>query len=537
MEQLKVLIVDDEHLIRNLLRMRINWEQQGLIIIGEASNAQEALEFIDKQQPDIIFTDIYMPNIDGIELSRKVLEKYPNIKIVVVTGHDEFEYAQQSIKLGIFDFLLKPIRAADLLHVADKLKGKIAEERAQNEEMEQLRAELRQNFPYLREKFLQQWLQGKLSREELRGKAAYFNVPQLLGHEAYQVAVIEVALVSEKHTEEQLILLGMEVKHSIEALLQGETRVILVPDAVQRFVMISFQSSAAEFVEFCESLIACLTQASACVASIGIGRTREDVHEAYLGYQEACRAIRYKAFTGNNQVICLKDIVESRRQPYRSDPELLQQLQFYVSVGSTEGALELLTRIFAVPFSGVAQFRLAAMDVITECQRAAMEQQIEEEQGLPKEMLVSMFTVDNLPELVQALKRYVSNISEAICAKNQAREGNLIGQVRAYLEEHMGDSQVGLASTAAAFFVSPGHLGRLMKKETGQTFVEYLTYIRMKKAEMLLKTTDLKGYEIGELVGIPDPHYFSILFKKVNGRPMNEYRNSGNGSHSGNSGN
>jgi len=97
--------------------------------------------------------------------------------------------------------------------------------------------------------------------------------------------------------------------------------------------------------------------------------------------------------------------------------------------------------------------------------------------------------------------------------------------VKEYLENNMNDPKLGLASTASNFFVSPGHLGRLMKKETGQTFVEYLTNIRIKKAESLLNKTDLKGYEIGELVGITDAHYFSILFKKCTGISMNQYRN------------
>lgn len=99
MGKLKVLIVDDEYLIRNLLKMRIDWEQQGMQIIGEAANASDALDFVDKHRPDIIFTDIYMPSIDGIEFSTRVLQMYPDIKVVVVTGHDEFEYAHKSIKI------------------------------------------------------------------------------------------------------------------------------------------------------------------------------------------------------------------------------------------------------------------------------------------------------------------------------------------------------------------------------------------------------------------------------------------------------
>ncbi|MFC9712297.1 response regulator [Paenibacillus sp. NPDC056933] len=524
MGQLNVLIVDDEYLIRNLLRMRIDWAEQGMRIMGEASDAQEALALVDKQQPDIIFTDIYMPNMDGIELSRVILEKYPDIKIVVVTGHDEFEYARKSIQIGIVDYLLKPIRAAELHTVTDKLRVMIDDERKRGQEIRKLRADLERNFPYLREKFLLQWLNGVLpTQAEIREKAAYFNIPMLLESDGIQVAVIEISTASAKETEEQLILLSMECSNEIDAFYEKEPGVIRLTDTRNRIVIISLNPNV-DFIEDGEELISLLTTSYPCAVSMGIGRKHGLVEDAPAVYQEACRALAYQAFVGKNQVVCFEDIVDNREQCYRSNADLLQRFQFYISVGSSSRAIEVLHHIFDVSFSSVSQFRLAAMDVITECQRSAMEQQLESDQVFNKETLVSILTVDHLPELLNRLESYVRYVSETVYAKNQTKEDNLISQVKTYLEDHMGDPNIGLANTAAAFFVSPGHLGRLMKKETGRTFVEYLTNLRMKKAEALLKQTQLKGYEIGEQVGITDPHYFSVLFKKIMGRSMNEYR-------------
>lgn len=524
MEKLKVLIVDDEYLIRNLLRMRIDWEKQGLTIIGEASNAHEALDMVDEQQPDIIFTDIYMPSINGIEFSREVLAKYPDIKIVIVTGHDEFEYAHQSIKMGISDFILKPIRASDLLNVTDKLKCKIYEERTREKVLKKLKEELRRSFPYLREKYLHQWLRGALSKEEILEKADYFKLPLFLSKDAFQIAVLEISAAAEKQSEEQLIILGMECKNKVEAFFQDDFRVIILTDTPNQLVIITFNQGT-NLVSECESLITLLIESYKCYVNIGIGRKRVHIQEGHLGYQEACHALHYKVFVGNNQVVCFEDIVGNREEHYRSNPDLLQQLQFSISVGSEERAIQSLSHIFDVSFSSTSQFRLAAMDVINECQRAAIEQQVEDEEVSNNETLVSILTADSLPELMNILESYVLCVSRIIYSKNQAKEGNLIGQVKEYLENNMNDPKLGLASTAGAFFVSPGHLGRLMKKETGQTFVEYLTNIRMKRAESLLMKTDLKGYEIGEQVGIKDAHYFSILFKKCTGMSMNQYRN------------
>ncbi|MEK4271808.1 response regulator [Paenibacillus sp. FSL R7-0026] len=580
-EPLKVLIVDDEYLIRNLLRMRIDWEQQGMSIVGEASDAQEALDQMELLRPDIVFTDIYMPKMDGIELSRILMERYPSLKIVIVTGHDEFEYARQSVKLGISDFILKPIRASELLQVTAKLRAAIEQEVGREYELMKLREEMKQGLPYLRERFVNQWLSDVMPEDELQEKARFFGIPISSGEPGSRIAVMEVEVAvpqakiaapevyphlsepyhqtpqtyqvqrgpqqqqhqhvqpqlsqhqteADPHTAEEIhILLRMVGMKQVQVFYPEDSQTIIVMDPHNRIVVLSLGADTefANQVQQLQEELQHTLKLEGCEVdvTVGIGQWQSGWGRACVGYREACRALDYQAFVGKNQVICFEDLViEGGKRPYHSDAQLLQQLQFYVSVGAGEEAVLLLERMLSVPFSDVSQFRMAAMDVVTECQRAAIEQQIEGEHALNKEAVAAIFTADHLPELKSMLEQHVRTVSDVIQAKRQAKEGNLIDRVIAYLEENMANPEVGLSSTAAAFYISSGHLGRLMKKETGQTFVEYLTQLRMKKAEMLLKQTDMKGYEIGEQVGIPDPHYFSVLFKKHIGRSMNEYRN------------
>lgn len=579
-EPLKVLIVDDEYLIRNLLRMRIDWEQQGMSIIGEASDAEEALNQVELLRPDIVFTDIYMPKMDGIELSGILMERYPNLKIVVVTGHDEFEYARQSVKLGISDFILKPIRASELLQVTTKLRVAIEQEMGREYELMKLREEMKQSLPYLRERFVNQWLSDVMPEDELQEKARFFGIPISSGEPGLRIAVMEVEVAvpqakiaapevyphlsepyhqtlqthqaqrgsqqqqqhdqlhlsqhqTEAHrqpAEEIHILLRMVGMKQVQAFYPQDSQTIIIMDPHNRIVVLSFgeDTEFANQVQQLQEELQHTLKLKGCEVdvTVGIGQWQSGWGRACVGYREACRALDYQAFVGKNQVICFEDLViEGGKRPYHSDAQLLQQLQFYVSVGAGEEAVLLLERMLSMPFSDVSQFRMAAMDVVTECQRAAIEQQLEGEYALNKEAVAAIFTAGHLPELKSMLEQHVRTVSDVIQAKRQAKEGNLIDRVMAYLEENIGNAEVGLSSTAAAFYVSSGHLGRLMKKETGQTFVEYMTQLRMRKAETLLKQTDLKGYEIGQQVGIPDPHYFSVLFKKHIGRSMNEYRN------------
>lgn len=581
-DPIKVLIVDDEYLIRNLLRMRIDWEQQGMTIIGEASDAEEALDQVELLRPDIVLTDIYMPKMDGIELSGILMERYPNIKIVVVTGHDEFEYARQSVKLGISDFILKPIRASELLQVTAKLRAVIEQEVGREYELLKLRKEMEQSLPYLRERFVNQWLSDVIPEDEIQEKARFFGIPISSGEPGLRIAVMEVEVAvpqakiatpeASQHlsetshqahqarqphqlsqvqrepqhdqthlswhrtkaypqpAEEIHILLRMVGMKQVQAFYPQDSQTVIVMDPHNRIVVLSVGANTefANQVQQLQEELQHTLKLEGCEVdvTVGIGQWQSGWGKACVGYREACRALDYQAFVGKNQVICFEDlIIEGGKRSYHSEAQLLQKLQFYVSIGAGEEAILLLERMLSVPFSDVLQFRMAAMDVVTECQRVAIEQQLEGEHALNKEAVAAIFTADHLPELKSMLKQHVRTVSDVIQAKRQAKEGNLIDRVMAYLEENMSNAEVGLSSTAAAFYVSSGHLGRLMKKETGQTFVEYLTQLRMKKAEMLLKQTDLKGYEIGEQVGIPDPHYFSVLFKKHIGRSMNEYRN------------
>lgn len=356
-EPLKVLIVDDEYLIRNLLRMRIDWKQQGMTIIGEASDAEEALEQVELLRPDIVFTDIYMPKMGGIELSGILMERYPNIKIVVVTGHDEFEYARQSVKLGISDFILKPIRASELLQVTAKLRAAIEQEMGREYELMKLREEMKQSLPYLRERFVNQWLSDVIPEHELQEKAHFFGIPISSGKPGLRIAVMEVEVavpqakidapevyphlsetshqVHEAHqarqphqlsqvqgapqhgqpqlsqhqteahpqtVEEIHILLRMVGMKQVQAFYPEDSQTIIVMDPHNRIVVLSLGVDT-EFANQVQQLQEELQQTlklEGCEVdvTVGIGQWQSRWGKACVGYREACRALDYQAFVG-----------------------------------------------------------------------------------------------------------------------------------------------------------------------------------------------------------------------------------------------
>lgn len=134
-DKLNVFIVDDEYLIRNLIKMKVNWEKVNMEVIGECGNAEDALNMLDELKPDIIFTDICMPSMNGIEFSKVIKDKHPNTKIVVVTGYDDFNYARDSVRIGVSDYILKPINSDEIMEVLERVKGEILAYRKHEEEL------------------------------------------------------------------------------------------------------------------------------------------------------------------------------------------------------------------------------------------------------------------------------------------------------------------------------------------------------------------------------------------------------------------
>ncbi|HYH01502.1 MAG TPA: response regulator [Bacillota bacterium] len=285
-QALKVLLVDDEVLVRDLLKKCVAWERLGATIVGEAAGAGEAMEMVDQLLPDLVFTDICMPAVDGIGLSELIRAKYPWIKVVIITGYEDFDYAKRSIRAGVTEYLLKPINDTEITQVFLNIQAQIAVEKKRDCEYHRLKQQLH----FYRD----------------------FN-----------------GLVAE---------------------------------------------------------------------SLSLSNEQTDL------------------------------------------------FSFYLKIGMEE------------------------------------------------------------PEM------------------HHKKVNTVIREVQEYLQKNYADSAISQASVAKLFYLNPSYLSRIFKQAVNQTFVEYLTRIRMEKAMQLLKETDLKAYQIAEMVGIDDPHYFGLCFKKYTGMSVNDYK-------------
>lgn len=530
MDKMKVLVVDDEFLIRNLLKMRIQWEDFDMEIAGEASSAREALDMLEELMPDIIFTDICMPFMDGIEFSRIVVEKYPHIKIVIITGHDEFEYAKNSVKLGISDFLLKPVNAEEIKKVAERLQDKIVKEKSREREYEQLKHRMDASMPYVREKVLYELLQGDLNMNEIEEKLSYFTIELNPESVRFQIAVIEAGHAGGERivSQKDRMMLNIQCVDIVRKVFRDDDYVNVFFDYIGKIIILS-NNDEIDMTECCEVIKTQVINKYKCNISIGIGNRVQGIENISRSYREADDALHYKVVIGKNQVVNYKDINFSNDE-WLAIPNKNEKLSFNLKAGLKEKALELLENILPESVysreSTIERIRLEAFDILLTCQHVLLELNINASDmwmnhTKPYE---DVSGIDNLPELKKYLSDMVSSVIEKINRTNEKKTNKKIEQIKEYINHNIQQPDLSLSGIAKEFFISPSHLSRLFKQETAQTIVEYITKVRIDKAVKLLKDTDLKVYQIGEQVGINDPHYFSIIFKKNTGSSVNDFR-------------
>lgn len=528
---LKLMIIDDEQLVRDLFKRCLDWEQLGIRIVGEAAGAREALEMIAEEIPDIIFADIYMPFMDGIELSGIVRQMYPWIKIVILTGHEDFDYAKRSIQVGVCDFLLKPIDDLEIKRVVLDLKGKIVAERAERDEHQRLKEQLTENLPYLKEKFLNELLQNKLYNREIEEKLRYFQIK--FEASPFQVAVLELSpLNQEGHfgAEEQLIL-EMQGMALISEYFMTRPQLYIFFDYRQRMVILN-NDSATNISTLLESIKTLIQKELNSSVTIGIGRSYprpENIHNSYL---EALEALNYKLLVGKGQIISYHDL-DLGALGARETPPLNYQNEefaFYIKTGCGEKALTWLDSFFAEISSGpnitVDSLRAKTFMIIAVIINTIDELGLRISDILKEDLQLydRIFKSDTLPEMKKYLADLITSLTTVVKSLHDKKENNIVKEVRDYLCSNLADETLSLTNIAKKFYLNPSYLSRIFKQATGWTFIEYLTKIRMETAIKLLRETDQKAYQIGEAVGIPDPHYFGVCFKKYTGMSINEFR-------------
>lgn len=523
-EVFRVFLVDDEIVIREGIREGFPWDETAFSLVGEAPDGEMAFPMIADLKPDILITDIRMPFMDGLTLSRKVAQALPWTSIIILSGHDDFEYARQAIDIGVRQYLLKPITPKKLGEALDSMAQKIREERAYQADMALLRSRLESSARYAKEQLLLQLLTGSFQKDLLT-KARELGMA-LVGS---RYLVMLLGLSGE---EDPLPLLG-SLQHVVEG--QEGNACFVTGLANPALLLIAPEGSQQEDIEERAYALAQALRHEAGkqrpnLPAIAIGSPvsrLQDLPQALASAQAVLSSMAGQppriAGSLDIDLSATWDLVEGSMLPlyerllYAPAAEGAQLVEEYFGSMGDYAAQSLLVQNFLL-----MDVLLAATRVIRQCG------------GEPSQVMP--------PRLIQQseLLKLSSNAREALAAAQEiiqaalnyrdshavSRYGEILRKACAYIDAHFHNPGMTLQDVACHVALSNNHFSTVFSQEMGQTFTEYLTRVRLERAKQLLGSTADRSAQISLAVGYNDPHYFSYLFKKQVGMSPRDFRRS-----------
>lgn len=537
---LKVFLVEDETLIREGLRDIIPWQQYGYTLVGDAGDGEQALPLIRQLRPDVLITDIRMPFMDGLALAGLVSRELPNTKIIIISGYDDFEYARQAIRIGVEQYLLKPITKAMLIRTLTEVREKILSEREQENYMEKFRSEMQEYEQFSRRRFFEKLVTGRMKVEEIYERANELNIA--LHAQCYSLVLYSI---QEKTDGPQQ-----------EAETESESIGIRVRDALSRFFLLY-----PEYLMFRWNLTTCAVLVKGdreqmellvnrCIQSIraqaepyenqlewyaAVGGPVERLSGLHTCFSEVSHTFSFRHLASGRHILTAEN---TRGLLTGEDASSLKNLdmakidpaiiQGFLKNGSLEEVPDFVTEYIGglLEAAGSKLF----------CQYLMLNVRFTTIAYLESLGLQQKDFIEQLPDMqavgraatLEELQDYISRMLEAALGqrdRESASQGHTaIDQALEYIDAHYAEDGLSLKEVAAYVKVSANYFSAVFSQEMRQTFVEYLTKKRIERAKELLCTTDLRSAEIAAKVGYKDPHYFSFVFRKTQGCTPRDYR-------------
>jgi two-component system response regulator YesN len=519
---IKVLFVDDEKLERVLIRNGFDWEANGFEVIGEAGSGKEALEFVEHRKPEIVLTDISMPHMDGLELAEEILKISPNCHIIIVTGYREFDYARRAVKIGVEDFLLKPVNINEIADIAQKLKEKISREAKQVEADKQLKESALDDQNIVMESFFQRLVEKRIPEEEAKRKLMLYGCDNLMT----ECICINIKLKEEAAQQE----LRKEHKEIIE-LIKNENyqNSIYFIHYMQNIILFFIGQSYEEIAGVANELHKKIEQTLGIYTTIGISEYHQGFDGISNAYEESKMALSVSVYLGRNRCVSYREYQDVMSQNEHQDEFDWEDFLFAVNNCLTDKVEEYIREyvnlIRRSKVTDIEYIRLMTMDIITRSQTTLNKYGISLAQLIGEELLYKQVrNINTVDEIATYLEKMMYTIMEFHESKKIKQENKVVKEATAFIDENLCDPELSLRLVASKVYSNESYLSRVFKKEKSINLIEYISKKRIEKSIDLLNTTDLKVYEIAEQIGFRDSHYFSICFKKQTGVTIKEFK-------------
>ena len=529
MDKYKVILVDDEAEVIDVIEQKIAWNELGFEVVGSATNGVKALELVEKTQPDVVITDIKMPYMDGLELSKRLNDDYRNIHIIIFTGFDEFEYAKEAVHLEIEEYMLKPINSDELTECLKRVKNSLDLEREEKLNVQKLENYFNDVLPILQTNLFVSLIEGRVDEEEYVKFVDSYKID--LKGPFYCCVVFHT---STHHVPENMepLLLSMSVEREIKERIAKKfncKEFIYLGNTVL-IVELSSKEKMVEFTDICDKFCKWVNRVIGAVVTAGIGRVCDNILNINNSYEGAREAVSYRVLYGTNRAINIEEIAPNEQNMnLQSEDSKMHDLFKAIYLGydkSIEDAVSKEIEKLHKNANTVSQYNLVIMEMVGAFYRFCANNFIDFNDFLgdinnPYERVPQM----DESTLKNWLIKCSLGVSEKLKSVRNSKSRSLVNDAQNIVTDRYMEPDLSLDKVCSIMGVSNSYFSSVFKKEVGKSFVTYLTDYRMDIAAGLILDTNEKSYKIAEQVGYLDANYFSYVFKKKFGVSPSKYRN------------
>lgn len=528
MDQYTILLADDEEEVTQAMMKKIDWEGLGFSVIGSAANGVKALEMVEEFQPDVVMTDIRMPYMDGMELANRIKAEYPATKILFFTGFDEFEYAKEAVHLEVEEYILKPINSAELANVFSKLKLKLDQEISEKRNVKILQKYYMDSLPLMQADFYAALMEGRIHEEEIPRYLTDYQIS--LSGPFYCCIVIHTSSSQVPEDMNPLLLNTSVQKQAKERLEQKwQAKCFSYLGNTILIMQLKNENDVSELTDECDRFCKYVHRMIGAVVTVGIGQVCEDILDLSKSYAGAREAVSYRVIYGASKAINMKEIIPQKvdRSSSSDDMELSNLLKA-IRIGLEEEIIQAVDQYLghiSFPSKSLHQHHIDLMELISGLYRFSANNDIEVEEFLGdiRELYSSLLELE--PDALRnwLIDSCFSLRENLISVRNKSTK-SYVEKAKKYVHNNYADEELSLDKICEVLSVSNSYFSTVFKKETGNSFIKYLTDYRLERASCLLVETNEKSYNIAKYVGYTDPNYFSYVFKRRFGMSPSKYR-------------
>jgi two-component system response regulator YesN len=526
---LKLLIADDEYLVLDSLKMIISRNMENINVVGTANTGREAIEMAITLKPDIVFMDIHMPGIDGIEAIRQIKAANNDTLFVILTAYEYFDYAKEALNLGVFEYLLKPINKNRLIETLNNISIAISKKRGNLMREVELTERINNILPFLEGQFVSDKLFNVGGVQEVKFYESIFNMSLKQGY-ALTVLFEEISL----NGKENSLKLSYE-KQNFYELFKNKLKCMCpclignpLSDRIIAFIPVTGEEDPYKIrnksIELGKKVTEKIKRITNLNYKIGIGRKHE-VGDFGKSYNEAYIA----ASTSNGQMVMhFEDIVPLNNiinmYPLNKENAFSNSLFAGNIKEAKEAFKEIYIWLISTYSEDIDRIKSKLIDLSFTTEKA-LPYSLNGFNELKQKYILSILKINNKDELRTHFIHYINELVDEI--QNQRKSGidDIVSNTLKYLDNNYY-LDISLNDAAKSVNLSYHYLSKIFKDEIGKSFTDYLTELRIEKSIELLANHNISIKEICQKIGYNDPNYYAKAFKKITGMTPTEYRSS-----------